>query len=770
MNSSPAPSIPAHLVRILHLGWEIFPVRGKVPLTSNGFKGASKDPVRWLDWQKEFPGCGWAAPTGESNGFDAVDADTPEGVADCEARLPLGPRVRTGRGGMHFYLKHEGRARNWTKRIPGCDFRGEGGYVVLPGSIHENGQPYEWVEGTADLPLPDAPQWLRELLQKAPEAARSGPPYKEGERNQRLFEMGCAIRAKGHEVLPELRRRNINFCLPPLEDAEVVQIAESVTRYPAVAVASPPEEVSGATGDDDGDKKPCRESYVEFPDGRVAEEILTSTGPAFLVFSPDPEAWVVEPTLDIEGEKVYPMPVPAGLRGALTLADGVEGYGSTGQLLAELEAWGLEAYDPVREGPIFRLWVRLALASWILDGFYRNSGDRFAPVLPTICPPESGKGRLLLVLRFLSYRSLYLLKTTRVPSIFRALEGWNGTLILDEADVGSSTEASEFIEFLNARAYGVPILRYASDTARMTYFNSFGMTVIAIRKAYEDAGFNSRTVPLRAEVTGKVSEIDLVAAQDWLGRGRVLLRKLLLWRLRHIRLIRTGKLCLPTRANFPKVEAFRVRAAVLPLLALKEEEPEIARDLGDLAAEIQSRLVTERADSPEGVLLGFIHDRLGAEGFEASRDEQGFRIEEVRTERTGEEEPITHRVPLTARGVSESLGKELSNRTVSRLWRALGQTIKARARYPGALYPSLLLITDPERLDREFARFVPNAQSKADLFRVHSFQTTLTDTPERSLAEQTEHPEQTRSGTPPPPHDVQPVQDVQAGPTHLGQR
>jgi hypothetical protein len=751
--------LPEPISLYLSKGWAIFPVRGKIPLTPNGFKDASIAPEQWLRWSRKFPGCGWAAPTGERNGFDVLDADTPEAVQEMDRRCPEGPRVRTGRGGRHYYVRHSHGARNWAKRLPGCDFRAEGGYVVLPGSIHENGQPYEWVEGTADLPLPDIPVWLSELQKTAVSRSTTGTKYVEGERNDRLFRIASAVRAKGGDVLAEVRRANDELCSPPLESAEVQRIVESASKYPTGQTPSsgPP---ASAPKEKDNPKR--IESRVELLDGRIAEEILTPTGPRFLVYTPEPESWVVASSVVAEGEEVLPRPVPRGLRESLLLADEVEEYGSTGQLLADLEAWGLEAFDPGKEGLIFRLWVRLALASWLLDAFYPGAGDRYAPVLPSIGPPESGKGRLLLVLRYLSYRSLYLLKTTRVPSIFRALEGWGGTLILDEADLGTSTEASEFIEFLNARAYGVPIIRYSTDGDRLSYFQSFGMTVLATRRAYEDAGFNSRTVPLMAEVTSKVSDIDLVATPEWIERGRVLLRKLLLWRLRHIHLIRAGEIRLPTRADFPKVEAFRVRAAVLPLLALKDEEPEIARDLGALAAEIQARLVTERADSPEGVLLGFVHDRLGAEGFEVVREGSGYKVEETRIELTADEGPITYRVPLTVRGVSEALGKELPIRTVSRLWRAIGQTIKPRARYPEKLYASLLIISDPQRLEREFARFVPDAQPKADVLRARPIQSALTDLPAQDLPEQAEHPEQTSGEDPIPEPAVQLVQDVQA--------
>lgn len=230
------------LLTYLSRGLAIFPVRGKIPLTQNGFKDASTDPEQWVRWDREFPGCGWAAPTGQLNSFDALDADTPWAVEELEERLSLGPRVRTGRGGMHFYLRHSEGARNWAKRLPGCDFRGDGGYVVLAGSIHENGQPYEWVEGTADLPLPDTPYWLSELQQPSSTPSSGGLRYIQGERNDRLFRLASAVRAKGGDVPAEVRRANEELCSPPLSESEVQRIVASASRYsPKGTTPAPPE-------------------------------------------------------------------------------------------------------------------------------------------------------------------------------------------------------------------------------------------------------------------------------------------------------------------------------------------------------------------------------------------------------------------------------------------------------------------------------------------------------------------------------------------------
>ncbi len=227
------PGLPERLLIYLARGWAIFAVRGKVPLTPNGFKDASTDPQQWLVWLREFPSCGWAAPTGEVNGFDVLDADTPEDVEELEERLPTGPRVRTGGGGMHFYLRHEPGARNWAKRLPGCDFRGDGGYSVLAGSIHQNGQLYTWVEGTADLPLPDTPSWLAKLQEPTSSRVSSRVRYVRGERNDRLFRLACAVREKGRDVLEEVRRANEELCSPPLGDTEVQRIVASALRYPS---------------------------------------------------------------------------------------------------------------------------------------------------------------------------------------------------------------------------------------------------------------------------------------------------------------------------------------------------------------------------------------------------------------------------------------------------------------------------------------------------------------------------------------------------------
>ena len=106
--------------------------------------------------------------TGTVSGVVAIDCDSPEAIAWADTHLPKTPMVtRTARGEHRFY-RHPGHAvRNQARVKTGdplikIDVRGDGGFVVGPGSVHESGVMYERV-GTwppiDDLPMFD-PAWL----------------------------------------------------------------------------------------------------------------------------------------------------------------------------------------------------------------------------------------------------------------------------------------------------------------------------------------------------------------------------------------------------------------------------------------------------------------------------------------------------------------------------------------------------------------------------------------------------------------------------------
>lgn len=135
-------------------GIPVFPcrARGKQPATSHGFKDATTDCQIVLDWWALHPDANIGTPTGLS--FDVIDIDGPLGVTSWSKMLDDGAlpevigQVSTPRdGGTHLYVAPRGRG-NATKFLPGIDYRGAGGYVLLPPSVtdeHGPGRTYRWL-------------------------------------------------------------------------------------------------------------------------------------------------------------------------------------------------------------------------------------------------------------------------------------------------------------------------------------------------------------------------------------------------------------------------------------------------------------------------------------------------------------------------------------------------------------------------------------------------------------------------------------------------
>ncbi len=162
----------------------IFPLHGIVdgactcPLGA-ACKSIGKHPaVRWrtYDESTKDPSGGYGIQTGHFNGIFVVDLDVRPDKNGIESIAKLGTlpdtlAVLTPSGGVHLYFRLPPDLYVPCSRGelgPGIDIKGEGGYVVGPGSPHKNGGIYQEVPEA----LADAPEWLLALVVKEPEPPR----------------------------------------------------------------------------------------------------------------------------------------------------------------------------------------------------------------------------------------------------------------------------------------------------------------------------------------------------------------------------------------------------------------------------------------------------------------------------------------------------------------------------------------------------------------------------------------------------------------------
>lgn len=240
------------------MGLPVFPVKGggKAPLTEHGCKDASTDAAQILKWWERWPDANIGIATGVGDRpllvLD-VDINHDKGKFGDEALddlvkqfgdLPETWLCLTGGGGLHYYFFCNDPALTiGADVLPGLDFRGRGGYVVAPPSLHESGNRYEWEasndpeDGGEPAQLPG---WLHNILSKGKRQDAQRPPREapetitEGCRNQELFRLACSFRAKGmepEEMFPSILKVNEVRCRPPLSAREVKDICKSAGRY-----------------------------------------------------------------------------------------------------------------------------------------------------------------------------------------------------------------------------------------------------------------------------------------------------------------------------------------------------------------------------------------------------------------------------------------------------------------------------------------------------------------------------------------------------------
>jgi hypothetical protein len=153
-------------------------------------------------------------------------------------KVPDTLSASTGTGSYVYFVWPEGQTiRNSAGKVAkGLDIRSNGGYVVIPPSIHSTGVQYTYHD--PNEPITDAPKWLLELIQE-PARIASVPSQSvtligPGRRTPLLFSLAGKLRTEGvsqEGILAALRALNATFA-PPHDEKKLLQIAKGIERYP----------------------------------------------------------------------------------------------------------------------------------------------------------------------------------------------------------------------------------------------------------------------------------------------------------------------------------------------------------------------------------------------------------------------------------------------------------------------------------------------------------------------------------------------------------
>lgn len=217
-------------------GLSIIPVgKDKRPLFSwKDFQSRIVSDIELTDWNNRYPEENLAMVTGRLSGVCVVDIDNMDDAKDSIKNLfseTMNPLVvKTPRGGYHWWFKMPPiDIGNNAKTVPGCDFRGEGGYVLIPPSKREDGVAYEFLNFSEELlkNLPPLPEAYIKYVTGNDEPKKpiysSGDFLSEGKRDNDLFHVANCL-AKGgleQDLAKEVIRTLADKCSFPEKEADL---------------------------------------------------------------------------------------------------------------------------------------------------------------------------------------------------------------------------------------------------------------------------------------------------------------------------------------------------------------------------------------------------------------------------------------------------------------------------------------------------------------------------------------------------------------------
>ena len=256
----------------------------------------------------------------------------------------------------------------------------------------------------------------------------------------------------------------------------------------------------------------------------------------------------------------------------------------------------IHAYADLSEG-FEEIASYYVLLSWIYDAFTE------VPYLRLKGDYGSGKSRALQTIGSVCYKPMFVSGASTVSPMFRIIDSFRGTLVLDESDFRFSDERAELTKILNnGNATGFPVLRSESTPTKEfnpRAFAVFGPKIIATRRDFEDRALESRCITEVMSGLPPRADIPLSLPDSFEAEARALRNQLLLFRFRHLH--SAGR---PVELREIDVEA-RVAQIFGPLLSLAEDDD--ARDRLLAVARTQTRsLRAERSATIEADLLSIL--------------------------------------------------------------------------------------------------------------------------------------------------------------------
>jgi len=262
----------------------------------------------------------------------------------------------------------------------------------------------------------------------------------------------------------------------------------------------------------------------------LAEEIYNPEleSPYQLVWLGDAGSVTTKPFIEGITTDIHPIADENVRKGTVLLPSGAIEYGREEDLVLSVQGF-IHRWVAV-DGWFEELSTYYVLLTWLYDCF------SVIPYLRVLGDPGSGKTRFIQTVGSLCYKPIFCGGAITPAPIYRFIDIYHGTLIVDESDFKFSDSYQEIVKILNCGYMtGMPVLRCEGKSGKYTpeSYDCYSPKIIANRHRFQDSALESRCFTYEMGQR-KRGDIPLSLITDQFQKEALDIRnKLLLWRLRN---------------------------------------------------------------------------------------------------------------------------------------------------------------------------------------------------------------------------------------------
>jgi hypothetical protein len=358
-------------------------------------------------------------------------------------------------------------------------------------------------------------------------------------------------------------------------------------------------------GEGQGEEAPAIQMpFVEFDDGKLAEMVYRDGKTMFALFNPKCGQVEYFSELEHNGSKVIPLPNDELLcKGCVMLPTEAEDYGSE-----------LDLYNDIR--CYIHKYLEISNDYEAMSAFYPMLSHVY-DVMPVIVYLRArgdwgtGKSRFLAVFGSICHRPISATGAVTEAPIYRIMDKWRGTLILEEADFDGRTSASSAIAKILNCGYEQhkPVLRCDTNDPEVVHaFDAFSPKILATRFEFKDKALESRCfTEIMKERTR--TDVPISLPGEFHQEALRLRNKLLMYRFKNRAKIKQQSENSKLKFDFSGLPD-RMQQAARPLSVVVGDNPQLQEMLSGFLYEKERSLIMEASETLEGHLIRILVENL----------------------------------------------------------------------------------------------------------------------------------------------------------------